>query len=160
MIVYTVGDATAPTGRPAIIAHVCNDMGAWGAGFVLAVSRRWARPEEVYRREHREAGLPLGTMQLVNVDDGLWVANLIGQHGVRRTGGSAPIRYRAVRTALTMVGAEARALKASVHMPRIGCGLAGGVWALMELVIEEALGDVPVTVYDLPELPPTHGRTA
>ncbi|MEV6001124.1 Appr-1-p processing protein, partial [Streptomyces griseomycini] len=24
-----------------VIAHVCNDIGGWGKGFVLAVSRRW-----------------------------------------------------------------------------------------------------------------------
>ncbi len=43
---YVQGDATQPedTG-PRILVHVCNDVGAWGRGFVLAVSRRWATPE-------------------------------------------------------------------------------------------------------------------
>ena len=32
------GDATAPQGSGTkIIAHVCNDQGGWGKGFVLAV---------------------------------------------------------------------------------------------------------------------------
>src|SRR5262245_22379163 len=45
------GDATAPrVDGPKIIAHVCNDVGGWGAGFVLAVSRRWPEPERAYRR--------------------------------------------------------------------------------------------------------------
>ena len=38
---YTTGDATRPAARQAIIVHVCNDARAWGAGFVLAISRRW-----------------------------------------------------------------------------------------------------------------------
>jgi O-acetyl-ADP-ribose deacetylase (regulator of RNase III) len=50
-ITYLIGDATAPGGRgPGVIAHVCNDSGGWGKGFVLAVSRRWPEPEAAYRR--------------------------------------------------------------------------------------------------------------
>jgi hypothetical protein len=39
-----------------------------------------------------------------------------------------------------------------VHMPRIGCGLAGGQWEEIEPIIETTLGakGVAVTVYDLP----------
>lgn len=41
-------------------------------------------------------------------------------------------------------------LGASVHMPRIGCGLAGGKWARIEPLITRTLcaRDVEVTVYD------------
>lgn len=50
-IQYITGDATDPTGGGnKIIAHVCNDIGAWGAGFVLAISRRWPQPEAEYRK--------------------------------------------------------------------------------------------------------------
>ena len=42
---YTVGAATAPPGTDRrIIAHVCNDVGGWGRGFVVALSRRGPRP--------------------------------------------------------------------------------------------------------------------
>ena len=37
MIHYVTGDATDPPHRQAIIAHIVNDCGAWGAGFVLAL---------------------------------------------------------------------------------------------------------------------------
>jgi O-acetyl-ADP-ribose deacetylase (regulator of RNase III) len=48
---YIVGDATSPLGDgKRIVVHVCNDIGGWGAGFVLAISRRWTAPEESYRR--------------------------------------------------------------------------------------------------------------
>ena len=48
------------------------------------------------------------------------------------------------------VALEALRLGASVHMPRIGCGLAGGDWQLVGKMVEEELVsvDVPVTVYD------------
>lgn len=62
-----------------------------------------------------------------------------------------PIRYEAVREGLKRVAQEAKSLGASVHMPRIGCGLAGGRWEEIEPIIEqELLGKgIAVTVYDL-----------
>ena len=49
------GDATSPQAKGnRIVAHVCNDLGKWGKGFVMAVSARWPEPEEAYRRWHRE----------------------------------------------------------------------------------------------------------
>ncbi|MFC8721464.1 macro domain-containing protein [Kitasatospora sp. NPDC057198] len=154
-ITYLRGDATAPQGKgPRIIAHVCNDLGGWGKGFVLALSRRWPEPEAAFRRWHRErAGndFGLGALQLVQVGPQLWVANLVGQRGIR-TGRSTgvPVRYEAIDAALAKLAPEARRLGASVHMPRIGCGLAGGKWERVEPLITARLTDrgVPVTVYD------------
>ncbi|MBW1779274.1 MAG: macro domain-containing protein [Deltaproteobacteria bacterium] len=154
MPTYLCGDATRPEGRgPAIIAHVCNDIGAWGKGFVLAVSRRWPEPEEVFRLK-RKYKLKLGKVQLVRVEDELWVANMVAQHGTRRSReGRAPIRYEALRTCLLKVEAMADALDASIHMPRIGCGLAGGKWARVEDVLDEIV-EADVYVYDLPSRTP------
>jgi O-acetyl-ADP-ribose deacetylase (regulator of RNase III) len=44
----------------------------------------------------------------------------------------------------------ARELGASVHMPRIGCGLVGGEWTEVEPLIEQhmVVAGVPLTVYD------------
>lgn len=49
------------------------------------------------------------------------------------------------------IAAEAERLGASVHMPRIGCGLAGGKWEVVGKIIEEELvaRGIPTTVYDL-----------
>lgn len=45
---------------------------------------------------------------------------------------------------------KAAELDASVHMPRIGCGLAGGNWSRVEPLIMRRLAErgVAVTVYD------------
>lgn len=41
---YVTGDATEPIGEgEKIIAHICNDQGGWGAGFVLALSKKMGR---------------------------------------------------------------------------------------------------------------------
>lgn len=154
-ISYIIGDATQPVGEGSkIIVHVCNDIGGWGRGFVVALSKRWPQPEQRYRAWHRgEESQPfgLGEVQFVSVTDDICVANMIGQRDVRGSGGVPPVRYEAIREGLKRVAAEAARLKASVHMPRIGCGLAGGKWEEVgKIVQEELIGHgVSVSVYDL-----------
>ena len=147
------GDATAPVGDgPKVIVHVCNDLGKWGKGFVLAISRRWKEPERLYKAAFDLVPTPvLGDVQFVSVAETIVVANLIGQHGVAtRSTKAPPVRYEAIRAGLAKIAAHARASSASVHMPRIGCGLAGGEWTRIEPLIAETLlvADVDVTVYD------------
>ncbi|WAU83848.1 macro domain-containing protein [Streptomyces sp. Qhu-G9] len=151
-ITYVRGDATVPLGRGVkLIAHVCNDIGGWGKGFVLALSNRW--PEAAYRRWHRERAVNdfgLGATQFVEVGRYVWVANMIGQRGTRAGSKGVPVRYEAIDAALVPLAEKAVELGASVHMPRIGCGPAGGKWSRVEpLIAERLLGKgVAVTVYD------------
>lgn len=150
-IIYLKGDATQPVptdGGPAIICHICNDLGAWGAGFVLALSRKWQLPEASYRRI---SNYTLGTVDIVQVEPNTYVANMIAQHGTGFTPeGIAPIRYAALEKCLDMVNIIAKGMHASIHMPRIGCGLAGGNWMEIEKIINETIDeDTIVYVYDL-----------
>lgn len=150
---FVDGDATLPIGDgPKIIVHVCNDLGKWGRGFVLALSKRWKQPERVYKAAFCGPCPPrLGEVQLVPVESSITVANLIGQHGLAsRLSTTPPVRYDAIREGLGRVAEHAQRLGASVHMPRIGCGLAGGDWSQMEPVIARTLSEsgVDVTVYD------------
>ncbi|NUT90575.1 MAG: macro domain-containing protein [Saccharothrix sp.] len=155
-ILYLAGDATSPQAKgPKLIAHVCNDRGGWGKGFVLAVSRRWPEPEAAYRRWHRERArndFGLGAVQVVQVKPDTWVANMIGQHGTKTSRSAGPpVRYEALRECLRALAEHAARLGASVHMPRIGAGLAGGRWERIEPLVVEELADrgISVTVYDL-----------
>lgn len=154
-ITYLRGDATAPTATgPRIICHVCNDAGGWGRGFVLALSQRWPQPEAEYRAWHERGeagGFRLGAIQIVEVAPSMHVANLVAQHGTRAVRGVPPIRYEALRPCLEELARRAAELEASVHMPRIGCGLAGGSWPEVEAIIDATLvrTGVPVHVYDL-----------
>lgn len=159
-IAYQIGDATRPQADGAkIIVHVCNDVGGWGRGFVVALSRRWPEPEKQFRAWYR-GGLSqpfaLGEVQFVSVAPDTTVANLIGQHGLATRQRTPPVRYDAIRLGLRSVATLAGDQSASVHMPRIGCGLAGGRWDEVEPIISEELSarGVPVTVYDLPTTPP------
>jgi O-acetyl-ADP-ribose deacetylase (regulator of RNase III) len=153
-LAFVNGDATAPQGKGnKIIAHICNDAGRWGAGFVVAVSRRWREPESEYRRwfaERATNDFRLGAVSLMKVGPDSWVANMVGQHDTRSRGTLPPIRYEAVEECLGVLAVRAAKLKASVHMPRIGCGLAGGSWERIEPLILRQLIEpgIDVTVYD------------
>ena len=151
-ISYMRGDATNPQGKGVkIIAHISNDIGGWGKGFVLAISRRWRKPEEEFRTWYAEGtGFKLGAVQFVQVEPYIWVANMIGQRGTKTGSKGVPVRYEAIDKCLGLLAAKALELKASVHMPRIGCGLAGGKWEKVEpLILQRLIGaGVAVTVYD------------
>lgn len=161
LVTYVEGDATSPQGDGLkVIAHCCNNVGGWGAGFVVALSKKWSRPEREYRswfHRHGEVKFRtlLGAMQLVPVADDISVANIIGQEGLGSSGGKIPIRYEAIGKGFRFISSYATQnpeQKLSVHMPRIGCGLAGGSWSQIEPLIDEhfVMNNIPVTVYDFP----------
>jgi O-acetyl-ADP-ribose deacetylase (regulator of RNase III) len=145
-MLYSVqGDATHPVGDgPKIIVHVVNDVGVWGAGFVLALSKRWSDLKEIYREYHQKT---LGSVQFVFVEDDILVANMCAQHGLGRH--TKPIRYDALRRCLMIVNERAESIGATIHGPRFGAGLAGGDWETIESIIQEVC-TVPVYIYDLP----------
>jgi O-acetyl-ADP-ribose deacetylase (regulator of RNase III) len=152
-IQYLKGDATNPFVKGnKVIAHICNDVGSWGKGFVLAISNKWKEPELCYRKWYQSRNnFTLGQVQFVRVNEDTWVANIIGQRDIKKDGkGNAPIRYEAVASGLQKVSAFAKQIGASVHMPRIGCGLAGGTWNKIEPLIVSRLVEknIAVIVYD------------
>jgi len=93
VINYMEGDATDPLTRqgehpsPTIIAHIVNDAGGWGRGFVVSLSKMSRVPETAYRTWSKsckldgKTRLPLGSSQLVLLYSGMWVANMVAQHG-------------------------------------------------------------------------------
>lgn len=163
-IKYEVGDATNPTmDGIKIIVHCCNTVGAWGAGFVVALSRRWRMPEQEYRNWYQRIlgegknELPLGEVQFVNVEPQIIVANMIGQEGVGFHDGRAPIRYNAIVDGLNKICHYATDYTSKSHYPtivapRFGAGLAGGDWNLIAPIIEDELSSkgLQVVIYDLP----------
>jgi len=157
---YVVGDVTNPIGDDKrIIVHVCNDIGAWGAGFVLALSKKWPGVEAAYRKSFKSDTPPvLGDVGFVKAEDEIYVINLIGQHRIKKSqDGKPPIRYDAIQSGLQKIAnaihdANDKGHQFSVHLPKIGAGLAGGDWKRIAKIIKEELVDkgIDVTVYELP----------
>lgn len=145
---YVTGDATTPIGDDRkIIAHVTNNSGGWGAGFVKAISRKWSAPERTFRA-HKQV---LGFCEYIPVERDLWVANMCAQAGYATPARPVALDYQALGMCLDSLAWCAIDLGASVHCPRIGCGLGGGRWETVEALLTQRLvaNGVPVTVYDL-----------
>jgi len=145
MIKYVKGDATKPIGHGnKLIIHCSNDENKWGAGFVLALSKRWKQPEAMFRLLKNAK---LGEVQFVNVEKDITVANMIGQHGIKAMPNDKPIRYDAINEALKKVNEYAIQNNFTVHCPKFGAGLAGGDWNVIETLIKSNI-TVDVTVYE------------
>lgn len=148
------GDALAPRGTgPRIIAHVVNDKTPrWGAGFGLALQRKWPEVQRNFEAVFAQmAGSKLGRTATSRVSDDLYVFQMISQRGYGPSSGTL-LRYEALRQCLMQLRDVAKQENATVHMPRIGSGEARGSWALVENLISEELcaRGVAVVVYDLP----------
>lgn len=148
---YLKGDATAPQAKGnKIIAHICNTLGGWGRGFVEAISARWEEPEKAYRAWHRNKAkndFGLGNIQVIQVEPYIWVVNMIAQQGLRAGSKGPPIRYEALHTCLENLALKTIELHASIHMPKIGTGIAGGKWDKIEKMIEEVYLNKAIQIY-------------
>lgn len=169
MITYLKGDATKPVGDGAkVIAHIVNNKGGWGRGFVLPLAKRYPLAEQAYREWaagskqqnflYNLGRFELGFVQYVRVEPQVCVANMCAQNGISRKPGEKVVDYDAVHTCLEDVITFAYGNYASVHMPRIGCGLGGATWDEIQEIIENVIQPywsarrkLHIYVYDLAE---------
>jgi O-acetyl-ADP-ribose deacetylase (regulator of RNase III) len=155
-IISLRGNALDPRGTGArIIAQIVNDKTPnWGAGFGRAVKNKYPSVQEDFRGWATENpdNLSLGKIQLSTVSDDLYVANMIAQHGYGESV-KQRIRYAALRNCLVQLKEIAKSKAASIHMPRIGTGYAGGNWNYISELIDEILvrNRISVTIYTLPD---------
>ena len=156
---YRRGDATDPRdeGDYRIIAHIVNDKTAvWGGVFARAVKKRWPRAQTDFERWSAEEkrNLSLGNACLAEVDDRLAVFTMVAQRGYGESN-KPRIKYSALNLCLESLADAAERHGASVHMPRIGSGQAGGSWEIISELIEDALcgRGIKVYVYTLPNAP-------
>ena len=158
-ITYVRGSVLEPRGSGRrIIAHVVNNRTPnWGgSGVAIQLRKKWPQTQNEFRVRVRDRNLARSLSEVVysSIGDGLTVATLIAQVGY----GDATrprIRYAALRTGLSTVAYYASERDASLHIPRIGCGQAGGSWNVVRdiLISTVASAGIPITVYDPPNQP-------
>lgn len=160
-ISYLLGDARRPrgTGRR-VIAHIVNDATPnWGGGFALEVAKEWPFVQDDFREwvEQDRNNLSLGNVHLTKIDDDVSIVHMVAQRGYGRSN-SPRIRYAALSDTLDGLREIAYKNGATVHMPRIGTGQAGGHWELIRELIDERLvrRGIPVFVYSPPDSVPSH----
>ena len=151
--IYDFGDATQPRGSGnKIIAQLVNSAGALGFGFGRAMAESWPESAKALKQWKETDDFQLGNSKLTKLTDEIYVFQMLAQRGVSAKEGKVGIRYSSLRTCLTRLAKAADQLHASVHMPRIGAGQAGGDWNIIEgMITEELLAkNINVTVYDPP----------
>lgn len=152
------GDATCPIGPGVkIIAHVVNDIGKFGKGFALALARRFPECRDDYIDWHHSGeNFALGRVQIYHESPYIKVAHMIAQRGLVGRSNPVPLKYDALEKCLKSLAIYADEVnedggKASVHMPKIGCGLGGGDFNKVTEIIDKVFANstVPVTMYIL-----------
>jgi len=159
------GDATEPQTihekEIVVIPHVCNNENIWGGGFVIALSKKWPEPEQVYRElcERRRPFPFMGEVCYAKIDNHLVVANMIGQCGTVSADNPIPIKYEALIKCMTEVVNKIERIKSQtsnpvvIHAPKFGSLRAGGDWDfILELIREIWLENgISVVIYNYVE---------
>lgn len=148
MIEYQKGDLLAVT--EGVIAHGCNCLGVMGSGVALAVKNKYPRAYKEYLgtlRQYKEVDIsPLGKCQLVFIEGDLVVANLFTQYSVATYPGEVVVDYQAIRSAFSYLKYYTYEV---INIPKIGAGLAGGDWNIIEQIINEEMGERKVICWTL-----------
>lgn len=134
-----------------VIGHCCNCHCTMGAGVAFAIAREYP---EAYEADLATKGdkSKLGKVSLAVVKDPTIhknqnikaIANIYGQNGM---GGERAVNYEAIYRGLEELKRRVKPNIRSIGLPyKIGSGLAGGDWRLIEKMIEIVFENV---AYDI-----------
>lgn len=128
-----------------IIAHGVNCVGGFGSGIAAQIAQQHPYVKKQYLAYHKNVGWELGDIQFVYTKSKL-IANCATQkeymprdvihanyHAIERI--CKKLRYRCKDEDMTLA------------MPKIGCGLAGGDWNVVEEIYNNVFHDMLVKVY-------------
>ncbi len=134
-----------------ILCHQVNCLGIMGAGLAFDIRMRYPEVYTAYReycKLSNYSSTMLGKVQLVDIGNGKYFANIFGQVVIGR--GARQTDYDALDRAFLSLKCTAKDRKLTVAIPYgIGCGHAGGVWRTVSRIIEIAFKDYEATIYKL-----------
>lgn len=146
MITYVNGDLLGATQK--VIVHGCNNRGVMGSGVAAQIRAKWPNVYEVYALKHRVFGLELGDIIPVATLDGKIVVNAVTQDGFGRDG-QRYVDYAAIERCFETINDRVHGWEVNeVAMPRIGAGLGGGDWKIIEEIINRTAKYYTPVVYD------------
>lgn len=158
-VILEFGDATKPRGKgKKIIAQVVNTGAALGRGFGYSLAKNYPVIKDELKKWHADKKeFVLGNSNLVEVNDSLFVFQMLAQKGVFPTANEIPLRYNELRKCLVELRNIALELDCSIHMPAIGAGQAKGNWEIIIGMIHDELVNynLKVCIYLLPGKPIT-----
>lgn len=134
-----------------IICHQVNCVGVMGAGLAKQIREKYPEVYQEYTKYCNQAIKPqyiLGDVLLSKCKDGKVVANLFGQ--VHYGAWERQTDYKALGEAFTKTATAVSKLDKTVGLPyKIGCGLAGGNWDIVQDMIVRIFKDCDYRIYKL-----------
>jgi len=130
-----------------VVPHVVNDKGAWGAGFVVPLGKKFPYVKESYLKWANSEtcdSFALGNIQEVHqlsgASDVIFV-NMLAQTLVRSeidfSRGERPLFYNHLVSCMEKVAELALDHDAAIYCPKFGSGLAGGRWDFIQELIKD-----------------------
>ena len=143
-ITYKKGDILAS--EETIIMHGCNAQGKMGSGVAKAIKEKYPEAFQVYRKREETVGLHLGEFSSVVTKDRKIIINAITQQYYGRDG-KKYVSYDAIsKVAKTLNGLYENE---SIAIPKIGAGLGGGSWDVIEKILLTYGHAIDWVVYEL-----------
>ena len=124
-----------------IIVHQVNELGVMGAGLALQIKNKYPRVYEVYKKYCNEQCL--GKIQLVKINEHQMICNMFSQRGISRT--ERTTDYELIEQCFKKLRKLADDTYVTIAIPyKIGCGLAGGDWKIVEALIKKYLPEAKI----------------
>lgn len=157
MVVYKQGDVLSAlkNGAVDVVIHQTNCQGVMGSGIARQVKQDFPDAYRVYKEQEAAGRLKLGNFSVAKIKrDGLEDGCIINVNGQDEYSdrNKCNTNYAALGSVLWTLARTNRS-NAVIAMPKIGAGLGGGDWKIIEALIESAFHDQTVYVYTL-EIPP------
>lgn len=132
------------------IVHGCNAQGVMGSGVARIIRNRYPEAYNTYKSIYNSAtdkgldSLPLGAVYYSESNNKV-ILHAITQKYYGRSG-TRYTSYDAIAEAMSRINSMSMS---AIAMPRIGSGLGGGNWNVIEAIIESELTHVKPYVYTL-----------
>lgn len=112
------------------------------SGIAAQIKKKYPVVYKEYRRHHDMTGLMLGSFHLVDVNPERRVINTIAQ-----TQGGVPVSYDAINKIFTDLNTVNLNPHKRIGIPKIGAGVAGGSWDIIEQIVKTRAVNYDVCVY-------------
>jgi len=145
MVIYKKGDLFESTED--LIAHGCNCKGGFASGVAGMMAEKYPAARSSYMYKHRNEGWKLGDVDFAHQNRKI-IANCATQDNFLPRD-KCHADYNAIRVCMTKVLEYAKLRNLTIAIPKIGAGLAGGDWNLIETILEDVFKDYDISVYYL-----------
>ena len=132
--------------KPTVILHGCNCFCTMGAGIAKYLKQQYPLVYTVDKQTGFGDKKKLGSLSIAGIHGNFHIVNCYSQYNYGfKKGGKPPVEYKAIGECLEKVAQLYNGWE--IRSPKIGCGLAGGDWNIVEPMFEKILGNQNLTIY-------------